>query len=175
MLEINGVTLFIVSLFIWLFVRKRMPRPVYLFDIFYIYSAFVVFLTMRPFYFQFPNHIRKFHFDVKPFYHLWHMADGYLAYQLLYSLGNILMFVPLGFLIPLLFKKMNRWFYVLVIGFSCSLMIEIVQALFTLTRRGTVDDLFFNTLGALLGYISFQIGSKMYEIIVSIKIEQTHS
>src|SRR5690625_3601242 len=84
------------------------------------------------------------------------MADGYFAYQLLYSVGNILLFVPLGILLPSLYKKTNNFILVGLIGLMTSITIEMVQALFTISRLGTVDDLVFNTNGTLLGYDFFR-------------------
>src|SRR5699024_6300881 len=86
-----------------------------------------------------------------------HMADGYLAYQLLYSVGNIILFIPLGFLLPLLTKKLHSIILVVIVGFLVSLTIELTHATFTITRFGTVDDLIFNTLGALIGILLFKI------------------
>ena len=64
---------------------------------------------------------------------------------------NIALFVPLGFLLPLLTKWFRKWYAALGAGFGVSLLIELTQLL---TARGMcdVDDLFTNTLGAMLGW-----------------------
>lgn len=64
---------------------------------------------------------------------------------------NILLFVPLGYLVPSVFSFLRRWWRVLLTGLGFSLMIEIVQFL---THLGWFDasDLFHNTLGAVIGY-----------------------
>ena len=64
---------------------------------------------------------------------------------------NVAMFVPLGFLLPLLWKPCRKWYIAITTGFGFSLAIELIQLL---TRRGVcdVDDLFCNTLGAVIGY-----------------------
>lgn len=64
---------------------------------------------------------------------------------------NIAMFVPLGFLLPLLWKPCRKGYVAIPSGFAFSLFIELIQLL---TRRGVcdVDDLFCNTLGAVIGY-----------------------
>ena len=123
----------------------------------FLYFLAVGYLTMRPFYFQIPFETREFSFDTHLFYNLLHMADGYLAYQLLYSVGNIMLFVPLGFLLPLLNKKFHSIILVAMIGFLVSLSIELTQATFTITRFGTVDDLVFNTFGAFIGITIFRL------------------
>lgn len=63
---------------------------------------------------------------------------------------NVALFVPLGVLLPLLAEPLRRWYLLLPAGFGLSLLIEAAQYG---TGRGLfdVDDLFNNTLGALLG------------------------
>lgn len=68
---------------------------------------------------------------------------------------NILMVVPLGFLVPLLFRKMDHWGKILALGAGMSLMLEVSQ-LFSY-RATDVDDLIMNSLGALLGYGMFRL------------------
>src|SRR5690625_7173451 len=107
---------------------------------------------MQPFHFQLPFTVREFSFDYHLFYNLRHMADGYFAYQLLYSVGNILLFVPLGILLPCLYKKTNNLILVGLIGLMTSISIKMVQALLTISRLGTVDDHIFRKSGTMLGY-----------------------
>lgn len=64
---------------------------------------------------------------------------------------NVALFVPLGGLLPLLWKKSRKWYVTLSIGFGVSLAIELVQFAFCLGSCD-VDDLFTNTLGAVIGY-----------------------
>lgn len=64
---------------------------------------------------------------------------------------NIALFVPLGFLLPLLSKPFRKWYAALGAGFSVSLLIELSQ-FFTGRGMCDVDDLFTNTLGAMLGW-----------------------
>lgn len=65
---------------------------------------------------------------------------------------NVAMFMPLGFLLPLLAKKFHKWYMALPAGFAASLAIELFQLAL---GRGIcdVDDLFCNTLGAVIGYL----------------------
>ena len=64
---------------------------------------------------------------------------------------NIALFIPLGFLLPLLSKLFRKWYAALGAGFGVSLLIELTQ-LFTGSGMCDVDDLFTNTLGAMLGW-----------------------
>ncbi|MGL5692549.1 MAG: VanZ family protein [Peptostreptococcaceae bacterium] len=64
---------------------------------------------------------------------------------------NILMFVPLGFILPLLFKKCERWYITYTTGLGATLFIEIVQYI---SKRGVfeLDDIMNNALGCIIGY-----------------------
>lgn len=64
---------------------------------------------------------------------------------------NIALFVPLGFLLPLLSKKFEHPLLTLITGAGVSFSIELGQVFL---KRGLfdVDDLFTNTLGNFIGY-----------------------
>ena len=68
------------------------------------------------------------------------------------------MFIPFGFIIPLLWNISNR--RVIIIGFCISLFIEISQLF--LSRGTDVDDLILNTLGVLFGLIIFKLLYRKY-------------
>lgn len=71
---------------------------------------------------------------------------------------NIVMFIPLGFLIPLIWKRMGKFLYIIFTGFAFSLLIEISQLF---SYRGTdVDDLILNTLGAAVGFLLYRVWDK---------------
>ena len=80
---------------------------------------------------------------------LWDITNGVSAY-LINSGLNILLFIPLGFILPLLWKEFRSWKAMGITGFLVSLGIELAQLLNY--RISDVDDLIMNTLGALLGY-----------------------
>lgn len=65
---------------------------------------------------------------------------------------NVLLFMPLGFGLPFVWKKGNFWRTALV-GLSCTVFIETVQPF--LSREGTLNDVVCNTLGAVLGYLLY--------------------
>ena len=66
------------------------------------------------------------------------------------TLLNIVLFMPLGFLLPALWKKYRSLRMTAAAGFLLSLFIEILQ-IFSF-RLTDVDDLITNTAGAVLGY-----------------------
>nr|UWI48477.1 VanZ family protein [Clostridioides difficile] len=72
-------------------------------------------------------------------------SSGALTYIL-----NIIMFMPLGFLLPLIWERFRNFISILWTGLGFSLAIEICQLF---NRRATdIDDLMMNTIGAILGY-----------------------
>ena len=75
---------------------------------------------------------------------------------------NIALFVPLGVLLPLLWKPFRRWHAALGAGFGASLLIELTQ-LFTGRGMCDVDDLFTNTLGAMLGWCAAMLALALIE------------
>lgn len=77
-------------------------------------------------------------------------------------IGNILLFIPLGFGIPLFFNEKNKLNKVILYGFTAPLTIEIIQ-LFTPYNTTDIDDVIFNTLGAILGFIIFNIIYKIFK------------
>lgn len=73
---------------------------------------------------------------------------------------NIFLFIPLGFLCPLMSKTLERAGNTFFIGLGLSLFIEIVQ-LFTLYRATDIDDLITNVIGAMIGYLCFRLIAKL--------------
>ena len=77
--------------------------------------------------------------------------DNGLGYFYYLVLGNIGWFMPFGFMLPLIFKKMNTDKIILA-AFLFSLFLEVSQYVL-MVGYTELDDVFLNTLGGLLGYI----------------------
>ncbi|QUW22768.1 VanZ family protein [Sporosarcina sp. Marseille-Q4063] len=75
-------------------------------------------------------------------------------------LGNICIFMPIGFLVPLLWGKFNRFWKAALIGLATSLFIEVTQL--SQVRSSDIDDLWLNTLGGILGYGFYYILNKKH-------------
>lgn len=67
---------------------------------------------------------------------------------------NVCLFLPLGMMLPFLWRKYNRLTDVLIFGFGMSLYIEVLQ-IFTY-RATDINDIIANTVGAVVGYFIFQ-------------------
>lgn len=75
-------------------------------------------------------------------------------------LGNICIFIPIGFMIPLLWKRFNRFWKVALAGLGISLFIETMQL--TQARSTDIDDLWLNTLGSMIGYGIYSLIRRLY-------------
>ena len=64
---------------------------------------------------------------------------------------NIILFVPLGFFLPLLYKKYHHMKTVALTGFLFSLAVEIVQMFGW--GSSDINDLMTNTAGACIGFL----------------------
>ncbi len=77
-----------------------------------------------------------------PFLNLKQDLRGYLL--------NIAMFIPLGILLPLIWKEFHNFWRILLFGFILSFIIEISQIVNF--RSSDVNDLLMNTLGTMIGW-----------------------
>jgi len=84
--------------------------------------------------------------------------NNFNSHVLTQWLLNIIMFFPLGFLIPLSFKKEYNFKKIIILSFLFSLFIEISQLSISYFWIGSgyrlcdINDLIFNTIGGLSGY-----------------------
>ena len=88
-----------------------------------------------------------------PFDFLWHykaIGQGMMLY-FPEIIMNIVVFIPIGFVIGLIFRKTSGWQTILA-GMSISVGVELFQWFF---RKGfaDVDDVIHNTLGCLVGFV----------------------
>lgn len=75
-----------------------------------------------------------------------------LSIPVMNLLGNLLMFMPMGFFAPLFLRRIKNWNSYILFIIGTLLNIEFLQFI---TKRGSfdVDDLILNFIGAVLGYI----------------------
>lgn len=84
-------------------------------------------------------------------------------------IGNLIMLVPLGVYLPLLYERFSSYKRVLWVGMLTSISIEIIQWL-TGFRSADIDDVILNTIGVGIGFM-------IYSLIMSYikKIWRKHS
>ena len=81
-------------------------------------------------------------------------------YAMINLLGNIIGFIPLGLLLPLLFPLLRTAPRTILCVFLVSFGFELTQ-LVTMLGVFDVDDLLLNTLGGAIGYLFFAIFRKL--------------
>lgn len=70
-------------------------------------------------------------------------------------LGNIALFVPLGWLVPMLWRGLRSFWKVLAVAAATSIAIEGAQLLIISGRQSSLDDVILNTFGAFVGAVMF--------------------
>ncbi|MCI8590101.1 MAG: VanZ family protein [Clostridiales bacterium] len=99
--------------------------------------------------------------NLVPFHFIKVMKDslrlGDVQYVLTNIVGNIIIFSPIGFFVPLLWHRQSLM-QVTAIGFLSSLAIEVIQL--PQDRWTDIDDIILNTIGALLGYALYFVFCK---------------
>lgn len=75
--------------------------------------------------------------------------------------GNVVAFAPFGFVLPII-TKYRKCYKVLLLSLEFSLVVEIIQ-LVSKVGSFDVDDLILNTIGGVIGYVSYKI---LYRLIV---------
>ncbi|UOO38240.1 VanZ family protein [Oscillospiraceae bacterium CM] len=83
------------------------------------------------------------------------MEKNYLFFIYLF-VGNIVSFMPLGFLLPFIAKKDITLPFVVLTGGFVSLVIEVSQYVFG-TGESELDDILLNTIGAVLGFLLYRL------------------
>jgi len=76
--------------------------------------------------------------------------------------GNIVAFIPMGFLLPMISNKCKDFKVSILIIIIATMTIEILQYI-TGVGASDIDDLLLNTLGGILGYLIYKhVASKLF-------------
>lgn len=138
--------------------EKNILREV-LINIFFVYFLILINLTICKMGMLQINFQNKFYVNYIPFIETINMfKNNFMGIgNAIYNVfGNILLFIPLGFFISLLFKRKNKLINIALYGFYASFTIEFIQ-LFTAINLTDIDDIIFNTLGAILGFLIYNL------------------
>ncbi|MEO5589476.1 MAG: VanZ family protein [Gemmatimonadaceae bacterium] len=90
-------------------------------------------------------------------------------------LGNVLMFVPLGLLLPLVWRRHATLAGIVGVSFAASVLIELVQFAersIGVGRWTDVDDVLLNVLGAVIGFSLLVVGQRLTRLRLSAPIGQ---
>ena len=73
--------------------------------------------------------------------------------------GNIAVFVPFGFLLPMGYEAVRKYLRTFLVGLVYILIIEVAQ-LICMLGAFDVDDIILNSIGISCGYVIFKMISK---------------
>ncbi len=100
----------------------------------------------------------EYHYNLQPLFEIkriWRSRQILgMKYVILNFAGNVIAFIPFGYLLPKMVKKKPRLFHTVLFSFEFSLLVELTQ-LISRTGSFDVDDLILNTFGGLIGYILY--------------------
>ncbi len=132
--------------------------------------AFIIYLVMMVYFLFFCERLGRipsdtYHYNLMPFTEIKryiNYMDGIGRFGVMLNLlGNVVCFIPLGFVLPILSHRKWGFIRITLISFLASCTVELTQLV---TKLGScdVDDVILNTLGGLLGYLFFVICRKIY-------------
>lgn len=155
--------------------KKTRPERLFVFTVFYIYLVTVLATVFFPFPFQ----TRLLH-DLRsggqppnnfiPFHDVFSMAKHDSLHDFLRQIGgNIVMFFPFGFLLPIAFKTTLKFKKAILIGIVSSVIIELGQLLIDVIiqynyRTCDIDDVILNTTGFIIGFVIFKLLQRILPI-----------
>ncbi len=79
-----------------------------------------------------------------------------LINRLVNLLGNVVVFIPFGFLLPLVKTRQISWLRISLYAVPCILLLECLQMLLHVGSFD-IDDLLLNMLGVWTGYVLFRV------------------
>ena len=74
---------------------------------------------------------------------------------LIEKIPNIILFIPLGFFLPAVFKSNRKAYKTILITFALTFGIEFFQ--YFIGRSSDIDDIITNLLGGIIGFIVFKL------------------
>lgn len=90
---------------------------------------------------------------------LGHSNPDFVRMAVVNLLGNVVMFVPLGLLLPEVFPRLRAWWKTMLASAAGIVAVELTQML-TLLGTCDIDDLILNLLGAAIGWLVFRLLEK---------------
>ncbi len=131
--------------------------------------AFIIYLILMVYFLFFCEQLgrtpsTRYHYNLTPFTeikrYINHIEEiGYFG-VILNLIGNVVCFMPLGFVLPILSRRKWGVFRITLISCLASCVVEAVQLV---TKLGScdVDDIIMNTLGGLSGYLLCTLCTKI--------------
>ncbi|HDX9707909.1 TPA: VanZ family protein [Bacillus thuringiensis] len=87
--------------------------------------------------------------------------DLYMEISFINIVGNIIPFIPLGFLIPIVFPTRKPFIKTMTSCFGIIICIEVIQ-LITFLGRMDIDDVILNQISCVIGYLLYIVFKKIF-------------
>ncbi|MFC4619307.1 VanZ family protein [Camelliibacillus cellulosilyticus] len=140
-------------------VRKRVKQ--FCATLFFAYFLTLIYLTLFTYnYYVYGKSFNLIFFDSIKLM----LASGDLWLIVRNIFGNVLLFLPFGFFVPIILRSARSFFICLFLSFIVSLFIESCQYEFA-ERIFDVDDILLNTLGGVLGWMVFKPFHGLYQML----------
>lgn len=98
-------------------------------------------------------HPEEYILNIKPFNWIGNIDS--FQQVLVEKVPNIMLFIPLGFFIPIVLKNKRKLYKTTLIAFGITFSVEFFQ--YFIGRSSDIDDIITNLLGAIIGYAIFKI------------------
>ncbi len=142
----------------WRFTGRTAHKREWLLGLFFVFMAGMFYMTFRGIY-SIPSDMIESarqrlatgrDISLKPFHNLrlMYLYDD-REHFIMNVLGNTLMFMPWGFMRPLLWKREQKPFFIIAGAFGITVFIEFVQLF--ISRTVDIDDIILNFIGGLAG------------------------
>jgi glycopeptide antibiotics resistance protein len=146
-------------------IHKNMPREIFL-GIFSISMTALAMLALRPGA-NMPRHMSDIvkrtiyrlqtgeGINLVPFRTVKLFYDFQLEAFLINIVGNIVLFMPIGFCVPVLYPRWRKAWKMIYLALAIPLCIETIQLF--INRSTDIDDVMMNFAGIMLGYVIYRI------------------
>lgn len=120
--------------------------------------SFIIFATVILFNLPLDFNSGRYILNLQPMQWLW---EGTLDPTIITeTILNIMLFIPLGFFLPIAFKTMRKFYMTALAAFVVTFSIEFFQ--YFIGRVSDIDDLIQNVLGGIIGYGIFKLCSFVF-------------
>ncbi|AHF07116.1 VanZ family protein [Desulfitobacterium metallireducens] len=138
-----------------------------------LFLTYFTYLLYRLFFYAYGQYFRFYENEIRynliPFKTIFSYIMGMGKYKLdvwFFNLfGNIFAFMPMGFLLPLIFQSLKSFKRITSITFLISSFLEMIQFWLKLGITD-IDDVILNTLGGLVGYLFLILSRKIVDPIM---------
>lgn len=166
-LFIISLPLYICFLIVLIF-KKREVRKIIRSSFFYFYMVALIAVTFFPIPIQWWDEIWKYVWDTTsllPLSSLFNIAFNNnldITIKIKQIIGNIILFIPMWFFIPLIWKNKNSLTKTFPIGIFASFSIEWLQYLISFFlgfhyKVTDVDDILLNIFGFIIGFYVYKV------------------